>query len=150
MTLREKEALVSDLNVAAIQQRAEQATPGPWKAEDIGAGTVACGVVAESGRVIIEHDFVAPNNAEFIAHARTDVPALLAHLALLEAQQTAQTWQPIETALKDGTSVLVYDDGAICIAAFVEGHWYDMVPMMPPPSHWMPLPPAPSPKEPQP
>ena len=59
-------------------------------------------------------------------------------------------WEPIASAPKDGMPVLVWDDGAITIASWVEDHdrlegsgWYDHGIMDPPPSHWMPLPPAP-------
>lgn len=64
-----------------IHYRLQDATPGPWIAEDIGAGTTAWGVRTAEGLSIVEHDFVAGNNARFIAHAREDVEYLLLQLA---------------------------------------------------------------------
>jgi hypothetical protein len=51
-------------------------------------------------------------------------------------------WQPIESAPKDGTEVLVHDEGAVVIAWWSEEHaaWMEHGPMKPPPQHWMPLP----------
>lgn len=61
------------------------------------------------------------------------------------------TWLPIESAPKDGTPVLVFDEGAILIASYVErgdddvkAGWYDNGIMEPPPQFWMPLPAPPS------
>lgn len=61
----------------------------------------------------------------------------------------AQGWQPIETAPKDGTPVLAWDEGAVCIVTWVSGDsvdpdgWYDVQRLDPAPTHWQPLPPAP-------
>lgn len=66
----------------------EQITPGPWEAQDAGAGAGAgsvAGVVA-GDRVVVEHDFVSSNNAEFIAAARNALPALLEERDALLAQ----------------------------------------------------------------
>jgi hypothetical protein len=71
--------------IVAIQERLERITPGAWKAEDIGAGTTACGVVSDTGRVVVEHDFVEPADAEFIAHAPGDIRFLLAALTVADA-----------------------------------------------------------------
>lgn len=70
-------------------------------------------------------------------------------LSLLRVQAPAATaphgWRPIDSAPKDGTSVLVHDEGATMIAWFNEddGVWFDNGPMNPPPQFWMPLPPDP-------
>jgi hypothetical protein len=54
-------------------------------------------------------------------------------------------WQPIDTAPKDGQQVLVYEEGAIFISQWVDNKdegigWWDHGIVLPPPSHWMPLP----------
>lgn len=56
-------------------------------------------------------------------------------------------WRPIETAPKDGTKVVVYDEGDVWIA-----YWYRTSPQLfgwwaidhgVNPTHWLPLPPPP-------
>lgn len=85
--------------LAEIQARAEKATDGPWlvgeEVDGVRAGrrTVifADGALAVRRRVVTvdqtrPHHEPAERNIEFIAHARTDVPALVAALrAVLEA-----------------------------------------------------------------
>lgn len=60
--------------------------------------------------------------------------------------EPAASWQPIETAPTDGTPVIVHDEGATFIAWFSveDDAWIDNGPVLPPPSHWMPLPPDPA------
>ena len=74
----------------AIQARVDAATPGPWKAEPYQLGNNSDGRM----RVTSPNDLgiyntaedVLPNDAEFIAHARTDIQALL---VLARKQQAA-------------------------------------------------------------
>jgi hypothetical protein len=83
----------------AIRQRAENATPGPW---EVGWGDVItkhpdCQNVSQwygghsnaicslnDGEYIMNSN--EDNDAAFIANARTDIPALLDHIAELEAE----------------------------------------------------------------
>lgn len=58
---------------------------------------------------------------------------------------TELRWQPIATAPKDGTQVLVFDEGAVFISQWLvneEGDegWFDHGFVEPPPTHWQPLP----------
>ncbi len=80
--------------LAAIRERAEKATPGPWqlrtyvgdpddpKEVGISAGPLAESLVTGDGFLPVQAD------AEFIAAAREEVPALLAHIEAVEADLT--------------------------------------------------------------
>lgn len=106
---------MTELDLAAIRRRAEQATPGPWVLWT-GCSWKRIGVNDERLTMVLTptvnpHDrhpdlIVSDADAEFIIHARTDIPFLLDRLALLEAQ----TWQPIESAPKG--------------RLFLGGHWH--------------------------
>ena len=72
----------------AIRARADAATPGPWSCY----ATVPYEVFVEPvgddhDSPAIAHQMVWQCDAEFIAHARTDVPALLDALAAAEAER---------------------------------------------------------------
>jgi hypothetical protein len=71
----------------AIRQRAENATAGPWFEDNGDVKTIAI-----TDRKYTEPEMIAEawftNDATFIAHARTDIPALLDHIAELEAELT--------------------------------------------------------------
>lgn len=82
----------------AIRARCDAATPGPWRPDSEqghGRGVraiasvawcpVACAVGKES-QSIGRRD--ASRNAQFISHARTDIPALLAYIEKLESRTT--------------------------------------------------------------
>ncbi|MEV6737917.1 hypothetical protein AB0N14_13680 [Streptomyces sp. NPDC051104] len=78
------------LNLDAIEARANAATPGPWMADGHEIYGSGCGVLdieqwkAETLR--IEDPEGAKADAEFMAHARTDVPALAAEIRRLRAE----------------------------------------------------------------
>ena len=69
--------------LAAIEARAHAATEGPWETHD-GDVVQSYDIAVKTGEHsyeregIIPGEYVRDNDAEFIAHARTDVPALLA------------------------------------------------------------------------
>lgn len=70
----------------AIRERAEKATPGPWEAKMVhpfmdGRGQYRVGPSMPGGF----QGTVFPGDAEFIAHAREDVPKLLAEVQRLHA-----------------------------------------------------------------
>lgn len=90
--------------LAEIEARADAATKGPWIAAAHGSGVVGWPVVASSGRSVcainyVHHSAIDPavpgdkafnaeskRNAAFLAHARQDIPALIAHARALEAE----------------------------------------------------------------
>lgn len=81
------------LDVDAIRARAATATPGPWGTrpiDDGGAFLVRNPQVSGTGLV----EFDRPADAQFIAHARTDIPALLAALDRLHAPAPKHTIIP--------------------------------------------------------
>lgn len=76
------------IDLDAIKARAEAATPGPWEAdasEIYGPGRVW---LAESCRLHddLSYDPQSDRDAAFIAHARTDVPELVAGVESLGRQ----------------------------------------------------------------
>lgn len=88
--------------LAAIRERANNATPGPWEASEAVDETefgsyVAYGVApiaplewySDSDAAHTALDVMDKADAEFIAHARTDIPALLDHVETLATQVAA-------------------------------------------------------------
>jgi hypothetical protein len=74
-----------------IEQRANAATPGPWTTDGWeiyqGGGSSAPDLMAWAGETCRADDYDGSrNDADFIAHARTDVPALLAEIRRLRAE----------------------------------------------------------------
>jgi hypothetical protein len=72
----------------AIRQRAENATPGPWKwSGQTEGGFIPQGAYLGDTLILLgDHYENYKEDATFIAHARTDIPALLDHIAELEAE----------------------------------------------------------------
>jgi hypothetical protein len=80
----------NELDLDAIRARAEAATVGPW--EFFVDQHRDCGTVLRFGSQHIDICHFSPNmedDAEFIAHARADVPALIAEVEGLRAEVTA-------------------------------------------------------------
>jgi len=67
-------------DLSAIEQRAEEATPAPWDwlADDYDHGSGYTGFVEAAESHVA--DVIAVGDATFIAHARTDIPALCSAL----------------------------------------------------------------------
>ena len=96
--------------LAAIRARAEAATPGPWRVvEDIEWGTGAAeyhwyryvdGPTDYGDEYGYEYQILSREDAAFIAHAREDIPALVAEVERLQAElarvrpvvEAAQRW----------------------------------------------------------
>ena len=81
---------MSELDLDAIRARCDAATRGPWTYDE--AGYVDVGLPRSRSIAIgIEIDATAKSDGDFIAHARTDIPALLAHIEeLAERALTAE------------------------------------------------------------
>ena len=92
------------LDLDAIGARAEAATPGPWfrvidtdvcRLADGTHPEVAVCLRTEDVGVVQSHEA----NADFIAHARADVPALVAELrAAREVVEAAQAFEIVSLA----------------------------------------------------
>lgn len=91
--------MTTTLDLDAIRQRAEAACPGPWKAYNGNEGSVDYGpfwAVANAAFhnppadddtpwIAVEIHVGLQADAEFIAHARQDIPALLTEIDRLRA-----------------------------------------------------------------
>lgn len=74
----------------------------------------------------------------------------LAKAAATLAHHAPSGWQPISTAPRDGSAVLIFSPDArtpqLCIASWCEDGWYDVwdditgTPIDADPTHWLPLP----------
>lgn len=77
--------------IEQIKARAENATEGPWGRfhDDYETGTslVAAALHEPKDVDVIASDIANPNDANFIRHARTDIPALLDHITVVEAER---------------------------------------------------------------
>lgn len=78
---------MTDADLQAIRERCEAATPGPWfgcgdHIDDCSGKPFAQAVGRFADR---SHDTFCQNN-EFIAHARQDIPALLAEVERLQTE----------------------------------------------------------------
>src|SRR5574343_589905 len=81
-------AVMPPLDLAPIRARAEAATPGPWRVQQDRDGATHVERDVPDGFSVcctghVEDDPEARPDAAFIAHARTDVPILLAEVARL-------------------------------------------------------------------
>lgn len=110
MTDQTSETTPDGLDVAAIRERVEAATEGPWEASLVGIDPVEDEYVVQTEAVadvvcrldrageFIERPMApARADAEFIAHARTDVELLLA--ALDEARAEADTHREVAESM---------------------------------------------------
>jgi len=89
---------LTDVELAEIEARANAATPGPW---ELCQSETHCHVVypddTHVGGVDGEHWW--PADAEFVAHARTDIPRLLAEVRALR-KELARTGHLVAAALR--------------------------------------------------
>lgn len=81
-----------------IEARANAATEGPWEIRGHEIVRDSYGLATIQSLWIADIDPVAPADAEFIAHAREDVPALVVELRRLRTENEEQR-QRIDAAL---------------------------------------------------
>ncbi len=76
-------------NIDAIRRRVAAATPGTWKVGSrFGLGNLGSSTVVMSGKhppIVLDRHRNGRADAAFIAHARQDIPALLAEIDRLRA-----------------------------------------------------------------
>jgi hypothetical protein len=74
---------MTDVDIDAIQARADDSTEGPWEAYEHSNSMIIYSV-DENDSVVAQVTRIT--DATFIAHARTDIPALIAEVKDLRAQ----------------------------------------------------------------
>ena len=90
---------MNGLDLDAIRARCDAATPGPWTYDE--AGYVDIGLPrSRSIAVGVEIGATAKSDGGFIAHARADVPALLAHIEEL-AERTLTAEERLEQRTRE-------------------------------------------------
>ena len=97
-----------------IEARANAATEGPWFPNRYSDDWEVCGELDDNGNPALVASEAVETDAEFIAHARTDVPALVAALyEVLDQHQRVvlPTYLPIGRM----------EDVSICGVCTVEG-----------------------------
>ncbi len=101
------------MNIEEIKAREQAATRGPWKVGDGTHQSLFNGrnaVISQDERYLVTERAVYPNapdfndqvfsNIDFIAHARTDIPALIAEVKRMEAENSTLK-KELEMAIKD-------------------------------------------------
>ena len=86
--------MIPDERMAEIEKRCEAATDGPWEAEpSCAGGSYGWWVAGYDYGTYRDADFEREEDARFVAHARTDLPDLLAAYKELRAEKDATcTW----------------------------------------------------------
>jgi hypothetical protein len=141
---RETHTTTPALDLDAIEARANAATPGPWEKCGANDGRCACGMIntplppngvdpfmfayrAIDGVATIPMRDEDYRNIDFIAAARTDVPALVAevrnlraYVAALDNEIKAFYGEPINTAQRspEATTAVLVQELEECVSAF--------------------------------
>ncbi|QAT48568.1 hypothetical protein EQM14_01545 [Caproiciproducens sp. NJN-50] len=93
------------LNIEEIKAREQAATPGPWISIFDMKGFTVFDMIGEKGKMIARlfnsnKKYKRPD-ADFIAHARTDIPALIENNAAKD-QQIATLKKALMQAIREG------------------------------------------------
>ena len=109
---------MSTLDLDAIEKRAEAATKGPWEPCKANDGTCECGLIwsvhaddVVATTAVEDRDHVwteerAKADRDFIAAARTDVPALVSlartqQERIRELEETLRRWEMSSRAMEE-------------------------------------------------
>jgi hypothetical protein len=90
--MRKDKSNLEEIELEAIRRRCENATPGPWRSfvegrdHTSGSSFIMTGIDENRGNDI-ELSGATTADQDFIAHARQDIPLLLAEIARLKAVQ---------------------------------------------------------------
>lgn len=122
-----------------IRERCEAATPGPWTVENTKLSRAVIGGTVELLNWAGDKPFYSKDDFAFIAHAREDIPFLLAELDRLTE---ALRWIAVAERLPDdGEWVLALRFGRTHhLACYQHGHWMRRAGLVDKITHWMPLP----------
>ena len=105
-----------------IEARANAATEGPWEGIRYPDGLLGRVIASDELGVCIAEDFPDDADAEFIAHARTDVPDMAAaHRAVLELHVRAEC-PTCGSRDGEGNEFHKCDDDAYCEECDMEGY----------------------------
>jgi len=88
------------LDLGRLEKLLAEATPGPWTCDGPSDNVIVWGAKIDTRVCFMTSDGKAAQNATLIVAAVNALPHLLSRISELES---AQEWQPIETAPKDGT-----------------------------------------------
>src|SRR5262245_46458349 len=113
--------MIPDDELAAIRARSEAATEGPWRAEEstdtwtLHGGPIGAHQILKAPKRHTSYAEYWPNDAdaEFIAHARTDVPRLLIELDQ-RTEQLEKAWADIAAM---AAALVQLEDAQVVIAA---------------------------------
>ncbi|OZE35666.1 MULTISPECIES: hypothetical protein [unclassified Rhodococcus (in: high G+C Gram-positive bacteria)] len=93
------------LDLDALEARASKATDGPWNVYDGWSNDhstrtrgIGSSAIPES-ECVFEDPYLVSTDADFIAHSRTDVPALIARVRELEPLVLEGDWETVRDAL---------------------------------------------------
>jgi len=120
---------MTDIDLDAIRARAEAATAGPWRRyETMQADTYVLDRRGLLGGGIICGATYERDNAEFIAHARADVPVLIAEVERLRTavagiEEALIQAAFMQIALDQCLTVLPVGEWGSTTRAHVPGHW---------------------------
>ena len=81
---------MSDVEMKAIRERCDEASPGPWTLEDLKEEWAVKDDWDSTVAFTVHDRIYGEADATFIAHARDDIPALLTEIGRL---RTEPVWQ---------------------------------------------------------